>query len=111
MKVIEGRRVKYDSEEEFYTRQVLAAKPHDSDRIVRSHIAEALRFLMLGGKLNYTHSPSRALMQNRADSDCHYLPAVRENPFSKHRLSFANVNFFPLNTSARMSHFYYNIVC
>lgn len=44
----------YDSDEEFYSRQILGARPHDKDRLVRARIAEALRFLMFGGKLDGT---------------------------------------------------------
>jgi hypothetical protein len=44
-------------------------------------------------------------MQDAAKSNNPDLPVIRENPFIKHRLSFANVCFVS-NTSARMSHFY-----
>jgi len=54
MKLINAKKIEYDSDEEFYSRQVLGSKPHDNDRIVKSIIAQALRFLMLGGKLDYT---------------------------------------------------------
>ena len=61
MKLIEGRTVTYDSDGEFYSRQVQGARPHDNDRIVKARISEALRFLMLGGELGYTEPPvSRA---------------------------------------------------
>jgi hypothetical protein len=43
---------------------------------------------------NYgSQSPGRALMQDTAKSNYPDLPVVRENPFIKHRLSFANVRF------------------
>jgi hypothetical protein len=49
------------------------------------------------GKANssedYSQSPGRALMQDTAKSSYPDLPVVRENPFIKHRLSFANVRF------------------
>ncbi|MHC4517778.1 MAG: class I SAM-dependent methyltransferase [Planctomycetota bacterium] len=54
MQVIEGKRVKYDSDEEFYAHQ--AKRPHfyDKNRIMRGRIAEALRFFLFGGTLKYT---------------------------------------------------------
>lgn len=55
MKVIEGKRVTYDSDEEFYTRQAIRSKRADNNRVVRGRIAEALRFCMLGGELKYTN--------------------------------------------------------
>jgi len=55
MKVIEGKRVTYDSDEEFYTHQAHRSKPADNNRVVKGRIAEALRFLMMGGKLKYTN--------------------------------------------------------
>lgn len=64
MKLIKGKTILYDSDEEFYSRQTLGAKPHDKNRIVRTFIAEAVRFLMLGGKLDYTEPPAE-----RADPD------------------------------------------
>lgn len=57
MKIIEGKKVIYDSDREFYSRQVQGAKPHDNDRIVKARIAEALHLLMFGGKLDYTQPP------------------------------------------------------
>jgi len=54
MKVIEGKRVTYDSDKEFYAHQARRSKRRDNNRLVKSWIAEALRFCMLGGKLNYT---------------------------------------------------------
>lgn len=54
MKVIEGKRVVYDSDEEFYVHQARRSKPHDNNRLVKGRIAEALQFCMLGGKLKYT---------------------------------------------------------
>jgi hypothetical protein len=42
---------------------------------------------------DYSQSPGRALMQDAAKSNDPDLPVVRENPFIKHRLSFANVSF------------------
>jgi SAM-dependent methyltransferase len=58
MKLIKGKTIVYDSDEEFYSRQVLGARPHDNNRIVKTHIAEAIRFLMLGGKLALTEPPA-----------------------------------------------------
>ena len=57
----------YDSDGEFYCHQVQGAKPHDNNRIVKARIAEALRFLMLGGKLHHTEPPAE-----RADPDFAY---------------------------------------
>ena len=57
MKVIEGKRVTYDSDKEFYAHQARRSKPYDNNRLVKGRIAEALRFCMLGGKLNYTDPP------------------------------------------------------
>ena len=57
MKVIEGKRVTYDSDEGFYAHQALRSKPYDNYRLVKSRISEALRFCMLGGKLDYTEPP------------------------------------------------------
>ena len=54
---------------------------------------------------DYAQPPGRALMQDAAKSNNPDLPVIRENPFIKHRLTFANVCFVS-NTSARMSHFY-----
>jgi SAM-dependent methyltransferase len=59
MKVIEGKRVTYDSDEEFYVRQARRSKPSDNNRVVKGRIAEALRFCMLGGQLKYTDPPVR----------------------------------------------------
>jgi len=70
MKVVDGRRVAYDSDEEFYTHQARRSKPHDNDRLVKIRIAEALRFFMLGGELKYTDSPIQ-----RADPN--FAPDVR----------------------------------
>lgn len=53
MKVIEGKRVIYESDKEFYKHQIRGSKPHDKNRIVKTRIAEALRFLMVGGKLGH----------------------------------------------------------
>ncbi len=64
MKLIKGRKIIYDSDEEFYCRQISGAKPHDNDRIVKSCIAEAIRFLMLGGKLDYTEPPAERIDPN-----------------------------------------------
>jgi SAM-dependent methyltransferase len=58
MKLIKGKTIAYDSDEEFYSRQILGAKPHDNDRIVKTRIAEAIRFLMLGSNLDYTEPPA-----------------------------------------------------
>ena len=54
MQVIEGKRVEYDSDEEFYARQ--AKRPHfyDKNRVMRARIGEALRFFLFGGTLKYT---------------------------------------------------------
>ncbi len=57
MKVIEGKRVTYDSDQEFYAHQARRSKRHDNNRLVRDRIVTALRFLMLGGKLNHTDPP------------------------------------------------------
>ncbi len=57
MKVIEGKRVMYDSDEEFYAHQARRSKRHDNNRLVKGRIAEALRFCILGGKLDYTDPP------------------------------------------------------
>lgn len=70
MKVIEGKRVTYDSDEEFYAHQARRSKPYDNNRLVKGRIAEAFRFCMLGGKLNYTYPPVE-----RADPD--FLPDIR----------------------------------
>ena len=64
MKLIKGKTIAYDSDEEFYSRQVLGARPHDNNRIVKTCIAEAIRFLMLGGKLDYTEPPAEKLQRN-----------------------------------------------
>ncbi len=70
MKVIEGKRVMYDSDEEFYTHQARRSKPHDNNLLVKTRIAEALRFLMLGGKLDYTEPPVER-------PDPQFLPDIR----------------------------------
>lgn len=57
MKVIEGKRVTYDSDEEFYARQAIRSKRADDNRVVKGRIAEALRFCILGGQLKYTDPP------------------------------------------------------
>jgi SAM-dependent methyltransferase len=57
MKVIEGKRVAYDSDEEFYAHQARRSKRSDNNRVVKGRIAEALRFCMLGGQLKYTDPP------------------------------------------------------
>ncbi len=44
----------YGSDEEFYAHQARHSKPHDNNRFVKDRIAEALRFLMFGGSLDYT---------------------------------------------------------
>ena len=54
MKVVNGKRVSYASDKEFYQRQIRASKPHDRDRLVKTRISEALRFLMLGGTLEHS---------------------------------------------------------
>lgn len=54
MKVLGGKRVSYDSDEEFYNHQVRGARPHDKNRLVKARITEALSFLLLGGKLEHT---------------------------------------------------------
>jgi len=70
MKVIDGRRVTYDSDEEFYAHQARRSKPSDNNRVVKGRIAEALRFCMLGGQLKYTDPPVR-----RANPD--FSPDIR----------------------------------
>jgi len=70
MKVIEGKRVTYDSDEEFYAHQARRSKRRDNNRVVKGRIAEALRFCMLGGKLDYTDPPIK-----RADPD--FAPDIR----------------------------------
>jgi len=57
MKVIEGKRVAYDSDEEFYVRQARRSKPYDHNRLVKGRISEALRFCMCGGRLRHTDPP------------------------------------------------------
>ena len=70
MKIIEGKRVTYDSDEEFYAHQARRSKRHDNNRLVKGRIAEALRFCMLGGKLDYTDPPI-----GRADPN--FAPDIR----------------------------------
>lgn len=70
MKVIEGKRVTYDSDEEFYTHQARRSKRSDNNRVVKGRIAEALRFCMLGGHLKHTDPPVR-----RIDPD--FSPDIR----------------------------------
>ncbi|MBN2593649.1 MAG: class I SAM-dependent methyltransferase [Sedimentisphaerales bacterium] len=70
MKIIEGKRVTYDSDEEFYAHQARRSKRHDNNRLVKGRIAEALRFLVLGGNLDYTDPPVK-----RADPG--FAPDVR----------------------------------
>ena len=70
MKVIEGKRVTYDSDEEFYAHQARRSKPYDNHLLVKGRIAEAFRFCMLGGKLNYTDPPIE-----RADPN--FAPDIR----------------------------------
>jgi hypothetical protein len=57
MKVIEGKSVTYDSDEEFYAHQAHHSKPYDNHILGKGRIAEALRFSMIGGKLNYLTLP------------------------------------------------------
>lgn len=57
MKVIEGKRVIYNSDEEFYAHQARRSKPYDHNRVVKGRIAEALRFCMFGGRLKHTDPP------------------------------------------------------
>lgn len=59
MRVIDGKRVTYDSDEEFYTHQARRSKRSDNNRVVKGRIAEALRFCMFGGQLKYTEPPVR----------------------------------------------------
>jgi SAM-dependent methyltransferase len=66
MKVIEGKRVTYDSDEEFYTHQARRSKPYDHNLLVKSLIAEALRFCMLGGTLDHTDPPIKRADPNFA---------------------------------------------
>lgn len=60
----------YNSDEEFYSHQVQGARPHDNNRIVRTRITEALRFLLFGGKLLNTEPPAE-----RADPN--FSPDIR----------------------------------
>ena len=64
MKVIEGKRVTYDSDEEFYIHQARRSKPYDHNLLVKSLISEALRFCIFGGTLKHTDPPIK-----RADPD------------------------------------------
>lgn len=57
MRVIEGRRIFDESDEEFYARQIPGARPHDKDRFVQARLGTALRFLMHGGTLEHTSVP------------------------------------------------------
>ena len=57
MRVIENKRIIYDSDQEFYAHQKHRAKPADDNRVVKGRIAEALRFCLFGGKLKYTDPP------------------------------------------------------
>ncbi|MBW8041637.1 MAG: class I SAM-dependent methyltransferase [Planctomycetes bacterium] len=66
MKVIKGKRVTYDSDEEFYAHQARRSKPYDHNLLVRRFISEALRFCMLGGKLNHTNLPIERAAPNFA---------------------------------------------
>ena len=43
---------------------------------------------------NRDQLPYQVLMEDKAKSDDHYLPAIRKNPFGKHRLSLTNMCFF-----------------
>jgi SAM-dependent methyltransferase len=72
MKVIDGRRVAYESDEEFYLRQALRSEPADKNRVIKSRISEALRFLMFGGKLKNTVPPAERDNPNFA-SDVKFL--------------------------------------
>ena len=64
MKVIDGKRVTYDSDEEFYTHQARRSKRSDNNRVVKGRIAEALRFCMLGGHLKHTDPPVQRIDPN-----------------------------------------------
>ena len=68
MKIVDSRRVAYDSNEEFYTHQARRSKAHDNDRLVKGQIPEALQFCILGGKLKYTDKHIE-----RADSILHLM--------------------------------------
>jgi SAM-dependent methyltransferase len=70
MKVIEGKRVTYDSDEEFYAHQARRSKRHDNNLLVKGRIAEALQFCIFGGKLDHTDPPIE-----RADPN--FTPDIR----------------------------------
>jgi SAM-dependent methyltransferase len=57
MQVVNGRRVVYNSDEEYYLRQVSGSRPRDTKPVRKAPIAEALRFLMVGGSLDHTTPP------------------------------------------------------
>ena len=57
MQVVDGRRVKYDSDEEFYSHQAKCPHFYDVNRIIRRRTAEAIRFFLLGGTLTHTVPP------------------------------------------------------
>lgn len=57
MQVVDGKRVIYASDDEYYRRQALSSRPRDRRRIRKAPIAEALRFLMVGGRLDHTTPP------------------------------------------------------
>jgi hypothetical protein len=54
----------------------------------------------------YIQPPPRALMQDTAKSNNHYLPEIRKNPFGQHWLSFPKMSFLSIRQIGRMSHFY-----
>lgn len=54
MKVIDGKRVIYDSDAEFYQHQAPRSNPHDKHRPERDRNAELLHFLFCGGQLSHT---------------------------------------------------------
>lgn len=55
MKVIDQKRVIYDSDMEFYQHQAHRSNPHDKNRLVTGRNAELLHFLFCGGQLPHTY--------------------------------------------------------
>lgn len=86
MKVLQGKRVFYDNDNEYYRRQEAGAKPHDRDRIVRYRIAEAIHFLFFGGTLKYTE-PTIMGKNPRFDRNVRFLDVGCRDGWS---LSFLN---------------------
>jgi len=54
MKVTQGKRVSYNSYQEYYLHQARRSNPHDNNRLVTGRNAEILHFLMFGGTLAHT---------------------------------------------------------